>query len=79
MGDKETYLMRNYSLHIEQQKAVHYYLGQRCTNEAQPRRIVVQEEIFELLDKVHKNIGHGGICLMWKELSGLNEVPDRMS
>ena len=66
----ETYLLRNYSIRIEQQKAVLYHLGERVTNEAQARRIVVQEELFGLLDKVHKKIGHGGIRLMWKEFNG---------
>ena len=58
MNDKETYLLRNYYAHIEHQKAVLYHLGKRITKETQPRRTVVQEELFGLLDKVH--IGHGG-------------------
>ena len=70
MSRHETYLHRNYTLRIEHQKTILYHLGERAANEAQPRRIVVQEELFGLLDKVHKKIGHGGICLMWNEFSG---------
>ena len=70
MSRHDAYLLRNYSLRIEQQKEVLYHHGERGTKEAQPRQIVVQEELFGLLDKVHKKIGHGGICLMWKEFSG---------
>ena len=70
MNRHETYLHRNYSLRIEQQEAVLYHLCERATTNAQPRRIVMQEELFGLLDKVHKRIWHGGISLMWKEFSG---------
>ena len=70
MSRHDAYLLRNYSLRIEQQKEVLYHHGERGTKEAKPRQIVVQEEFFGLLDKVHKKIGHGGICLMWKEFSG---------
>ena len=70
MSRHETYLLRNYSLRIEQQKSVFYHHGERGTKEVKPRLIVAQEELFGLSDKVHKKIGHGGICLMWNELSG---------
>ena len=70
MSQNETYLLRNYSLQIEQQKSVLYHHGERGIKEAQRRQIVVQEELFGLLDKVHKKIGHGGISLMWKEFNG---------
>ena len=70
MSEKETYLLRNYFIRIVQQKSVLYHHCERTTNEKQPRRIVMQEELFELLNKMHKRLGHGGISLMWKEFSG---------
>ena len=47
MSEKETYLLRNYSLRIEQQKAI-YQLGERTAKETQPWRVVAQEELFGL-------------------------------
>ena len=40
MSEKETYLLRNYSVRIEQQKAILYHLGERTAKETQPRRVV---------------------------------------
>ena len=70
MSKNDSYLLRNYSVRFEQQKAIFFHLGERNTKETQPRRVVAQEDLFKLFDKTHKDIGHGGIALMWKELSG---------
>jgi hypothetical protein len=63
-------LLSRYTLRVEQSKTVLYHGGDSKEKENKPKRVVTQENLFELLHTTHIRLGHGGQNVMWRDLQG---------
>lgn len=59
-------LINRYTIRIEQSKQILYHTSSGKENKNQ--RVIMQEELFSILFASHDKLGHGGECVMWRDL-----------
>lgn len=63
---EEFNLISRYTIRIEQSKPALYHTSTGKENKDQ--RVIPQEEVFDTLNASHQKLGHGGACVMWRDL-----------
>jgi hypothetical protein len=58
-------LLGRYSVRIEQTKPVLYHSGDANEN---PKQVIAQENLFNILQTSHEKLGHAGVNVMWRDL-----------
>jgi hypothetical protein len=65
LSKDEFNLLGRYSVRIEQTKPVLYHSGDGNEN---PKQVIAQEQLFNILQTSHERLGHAGVCVMWRDL-----------
>ena len=66
ISKQESNLIRRYSIRIENSLMILYHQGE--TTKETSQKVVKQEDLFNLLMTKHKELGHAGMNIIWKEL-----------